>query len=163
MAARCLLFMPNIKLFLPQSAEDVHNCAEDIILFATEANGGEPPEGDFIDWLAQYPHTLYLFYDDDKPLGFIRLDDRGLDPYLGKNTVEIHGAILPEYRGYADAPALFVMREAFKKKKNIIAKIDPNNLGAKGFCLKWGFRKINREFGKDVYRLKRSEFMRKHA
>lgn len=153
--------MPNIKVVLPRTSEDVYSLADDIILFATAARGGEPPEDDFIDWIAQYPHTLYLFYNDSTPMGFCRLDDRALDPSLGKNTVAIHGAMLPEYRKHADTPALFVMRSAFKVKKTIIAKIDPTNLGALGFCRKWGFKKINREHGKDVYRLKRNDFIRK--
>lgn len=124
------------------------------------AEEGLTPESDIIDWLAQYPHTIYLFYDGPALVGWIRLDDRAMVPELGRNTVQIHGATLPEYRGWADDPAAFVMREAFKIKKTIIAKVNPGNLGAVGFCRRWGFRKINREHGEDVYALKRSEFER---
>lgn len=152
-----------INVFLPQTAEDITSRADDITRLATVARGGVPPEPDFIPWLAENPHVLYLFYLDDAPMAFIRLDDRGVDPELGKNTVQIHGGILPEYRGMADEPSLFVLKAAFKVKKNVIAKIDPENLGTVGWVRKWGFKKINREHGLDVYRLKRSEFMRAQA
>lgn len=152
--------MPNIKVFLPQTAQDIYDRAEDIIPLATLQRGGRPPEPDYIDWLSEYPHTVYLFYDDETPMAMIRLDDRAMDPGLGKDTVEIHGGIMPEYAGMADGPSLLVIREAFKVKKKIIAKVSPDNLGATGWVRKWGFRKINREGGKIVYRLKRSEFMR---
>lgn len=148
-----------LNVFLPQTAEDVLDRAADITAFIL-AEEGVQPDPDIIEFLAAHPHTLYLFYDGEKPLGMIRLDDRAMNPALGRNTVEIHGATLPEYRGQADQPAFFVMREAFKVKKNIIAKVDPANLGAVGFCRRWGFKKINREQGLLVYRLKRSEFAR---
>lgn len=147
-----------IRLYLPQTAEDVHAKAEDIQ--AAFQSVQEDPDEDILEWFAQHPHTLYLFYDGESLLGLIRLDDRAANPALGKNTVEIHGCVMPEYRGHMDEPAFFVMTEAFKVKKNIIAKVNPQNLGAVGFCRKWGFKKINREQGKDVYRLKRSEFNR---
>lgn len=121
---------------------------------------GYTPAPDIIEWLSEHPHSLYLFYADEKPMAMIRLDDRAMNPRLGRNTVQIHGGILPEYRGLIDIPVLFVFRAAFKVKKNIIAKFDPGNMGALGFCRKWGFKRINREHGKLVYRLKRSEFMR---
>jgi hypothetical protein len=150
-----------LNVFLPQTAEDVLDRATDIMAFLLAEEGVEP-EPDIIEFLSAYPHTLYLFYDGDKPLGMIRLDDCGMNPELGRHTVQIHGATLPEYRGQADKPALFVLEAAFKKKKNIIAKVDPRNLGAVGFCRRWEFRKINREHGLIVYRLKRSEFMRRN-
>jgi len=148
----------DLRVFLPQSAEDVFAVADDIIKCLSVAGNG-PLDPEIIPYLSRYPHTVYLFYDADKVMAFIRLDDRGNDPELGKNTVEIHGTILPEYRGHADEPAYMVMTAAFEKKKTIIAKVDPNNLGAVGFCRKWGFTKINREHGLDVYRLRRTEFM----
>jgi ribosomal protein S18 acetylase RimI-like enzyme len=154
----------DIRVFLPQTAEDIYDKADDLLLCAAEATGGAPLVDGYLDYAARYPHTFYLFYDGEKPLGFIRLDDRVLDPDLGKNTVEIHGAVLPEYRGQGvfDEMAAFVMKAAFKVKKNVIAKVPPHNDGPVGFCIRWGFTKINKEHGLDVYRLKRSEFLRMH-
>lgn len=149
----------SLLVFLPETAQDVYDREADILrcIYAEE---GIQPDSDIIAWLAKYPHTIYLFYDGDALVGWIRLDDRAMNPALGKHTVQIHGATLPEYRGWADEPAKFVMTLAFKAKKTVIAKVNPNNVGAVGFCRKWNFRKINREHGLDVYALKRSEFER---
>ena len=151
--------MPELEMFLPQTAGDIYSRAEDIRACLL-AEPGVEPDADIIDWMAAHPHVIYLFYLDGSIMGFIRLDDRAVNPTLGKHTAEIHGAILPEYRGLVDLPAQLVMSAAFSRKKNILAKIDPENAGAIGFCRKWGFQRINLEHGKIVYRLKRSQFKR---
>jgi hypothetical protein len=124
---------------------------------------GIVPEPDIIDFMAANPHCVYLFYQDGELMAFIRLDDKEVNPDLGRNTVEIHGAIMPAFKGQSDEPSRFVLEAAFKVKRNVIAKIAPDNLGAIGWCRRWGFRKINKEGGKTVYRLKRGEYQRLQA
>lgn len=153
--------MIDLRILMPQTAQDVYDNADMIMRCVLEAN--PEPEENIIEWYAKNPHVLYLFYDGDKPFCFVRLDDRAVDPTLGKGTVQIHGAVLPEYMEYADIPAKMIIELAFKVKRKIIAKISPDNLGAVGFCRKWGFKRINRENGLNVYRLKRGDYLRQHS
>lgn len=153
--------MSSLLVFLPETAQDVYDREADILRCLQENKYSEPSDT-IIDWLARNPHVLYLFYDNETIAALIRLDDRAVNPALGKHTVQIHGVLAPDYRGWADQPTEFVLTLAFKAKKTVIAKVNPENLGAVGFCRKWGFRRINRERGQDVYALKRSEFL-KHA
>lgn len=148
-----------ITVVLPDSAEDIYQHADDI-LRCILLEEGHTPDPDIIDFLAQYPHCIYLFYNDGQLMAMIRLDDRDVNPDLGKNTVEIHGAILPEFKGQSDEPSRLVLDAAFKAKKNVIAKVSPDNLGAVGWCRRWRFKRINKEHGKVVYRLKRREYMK---
>lgn len=143
---------------MPKTPEEIYSRSDDIIQWLSWHPECDPG---MVQWLAENPCCLYLFYKDNQLMAGIRLDDRSIDPLLGKGTTEIHGAINPDFRGLADEPTLFVLKLAFKTKKNILAKVDPDNKGARGFCWKWGFQKINRENGKLVYRLKRGDFMRR--
>ena len=142
---------------MPQTAEDIQRLWPDLCLLLEQQGGAKPG---LFEWLSEHPHILYLFYCGDDPAAYIRLDDVACDPTLGRSTVEIHGGALPEAieAGLQQVAARLVMEIAFKLKKNIIAKVDPANLGAVGFCRKWGFKKINIERGKNVYRLTRKEW-----
>ncbi len=146
-----------LRVYLPETAQDVLDKAPDID-YLTSLDPFRDPDN--IRWLATVPHSIYLFYDGSEPVGMIRLDDRMVDPALGKNTVEIHGGFTPEGLQFSDRASKLVIEAAFKVKKTIIAKVPPSNKGAIGWCRKWGFKRINWEAGKAVYRLKRSEYTR---
>jgi hypothetical protein len=141
----------DIELKLPQAPEEVDLLYNDISKLLDEIEDVDP---DVYKEFREHPTELILVYVGNTIAGGVRITD------LSAKTSQLSGVTTSLFRrrGVSHYVTRTVLSRTFNDKRNVITKIPPDNKGAKGFVWRWGFRKINREAGLDVYKLTREDF-----
>ncbi len=148
----------NFKFIAPQDLDELAQYQDDLNFLAQFSPVSVL---DFMEWVKwAVPHFVLVYTPKDVVIGCFTL-------LLYKRTAEIHGIFRQDFRAFKELKHLgplladSLVRDVFKthNKKVLITKVPPEAKAVRGFLIRNGFRKLQKEKDLMVYKLTRDKYI----